>query len=187
MYIDWKKSAFIFNGEKLNYYEDRSWQAGSNTTVAAYSRRGLAVSGNSSSSVTRHEERVSFIPPHSRMHFRSSHKILSDDERYIHSKGDGDSYPIITDIAPEQSDYFRNFLTYGVTEDGTNSAYIDDEFYICRILSVKYRDFKRIYKEGDRTINYFPYKAGNTFYIDGLSRYNLFYKTRKDEEIVDER
>jgi len=186
IYIDWKKSSFIFNNEKLNYYEERSRQVTSGTSVAYYSSRSLGVAGHTNISVKTKEERVSFIPPGAHMFYRSSYRILENKDRYIHPKEAGKTYPIITDIDPEYADYFRNFITYSLSENGNNPAYIDDQFFISRVLSIKERDFRKTKKDSDKWVRYYPYKAGNTFYIRGLDRYKLFNRAYSNSGIMKE-
>mgnify|MGYP001476241306 CR=1 FL=1 len=81
IYIDWKNSSFIYNGEKKNYYIDES-----HTDMASYYKGvyyngprlelGYAVSSGvmTAASSTVKAERITFIPPKS--HFSKSSFLL---------------------------------------------------------------------------------------------------------------
>lgn len=147
VYIDWKKSSFIRNGYKMDYWSDI---ATTNTSGASYSfYRNVWFSESTSN--TFKPERVLFLAP----------KSFITVERFTIC---GRSTPLPTgsatatipvpehprkavkvkslEYAPSGSPLtFRNFLTYSLTEQLSSENYVDNSFYVSEVIEMKRMDF----------------------------------------------
>lgn len=177
LYIDWKKSSYITNTNKFNYWVDeeitRSMAVyGSYYYIGPSIMPGSAVSASSSASAgvssTKKIERITFVPPKSN-YYRSQFYILPIE--YFKFDGIIESRVVPRNDKPNRKTkvlyksylkdnsplIFRNFLTFSLTEDFKNEFYIDNEFYICKIQEMDKRHFE--YYKRDKSI-----KFGN-FYV----------------------
>jgi len=142
VYIDWKKSSFIQNGRKMDYWSDQSVN---NTTSYDYSfYRNLWLS--QSSSITSKPERVMFLAPKS--YIKAERFFLCSGPISIANNVSSAviGVPGIPNksINVRQREFdqsgsplvFRNFLTYSLTEQLTTESYIDNSFYVSKVLEI---------------------------------------------------
>lgn len=180
IYIDWRKSSYIDNDIKLNYWEDVER---TNSIYASYyfnsSLYRTRSSLSTSSSTMVKEERITFIPPKSK-YTRSqfyilprSFTVLNKNSPYTETALREGSKRTTKVYYKEynKSDtprVFRNFLSFSLTEKFTNEFYVDNEFYISKILEMEQRNF---YGNGSRYVRpddgeQLPYKDNRYFFID---------------------
>lgn len=112
LFIDWKNSALIINSNKFAYWQDKEIKQGSSTRVAYH-----GISTGSESSTTVKDERVSSIPPHSKI------KKIAPDRLRSNPRPKIDGFEM----------NFRNFLAVSTYEDVKADAYIDNEFKVVNI------------------------------------------------------
>lgn len=180
LYIDWRKSSYIDNAVKLNYWEDVER---TNAIYASYSYAGspyTAGSIGSSSTAMIKEERITFIPPKAK-YTRSQFYIIPKSFTVLDKKGPYKDVLLKEDSQKTTKVYykefskdetpraFRNFLTFSLTEDFTQEFYVDNEFYISKILEMERRNFygnRARYtrpKEGSEVL---PFKDDRYFYVN---------------------
>jgi hypothetical protein len=127
LYIDWKKSAFIMNGQKLDYWYDseiRNTVGIQNWVLSSYPNW-------ISSTVVRKPERVTFLPPGSQNYY-AFYMIIANDETLEEIK-----QIALYDKKLAYNEFnspikFSNFLTYSENEQFTNENYINNSFYISK-------------------------------------------------------
>jgi hypothetical protein len=177
MYIDWKKSSYIDNSVKLNYWIDEEKKKsleyyGSYYYDGPLLKPGFAISntGGASVSSTVKVERITFIPPKSN-YYRSQFYILPIDFFKLDTKTEfkevsrNDKPKKKTKIYKESYTnessplVFRNFLTFSFTENFEDEFYVDNEFYISDIREMDIRHFE-YYKRDE------SYKMGKVFLKD---------------------
>lgn len=159
LYIDWKKSSYVDNSVKLDYWVDEEISKvissyGSYFYADPLLMPGYIVSstGGASVSSTFKEERITFIPPSSN-YYRSQFYILPINFFKLDTKTDFVEVPrndkpkkktklYKATFSKENSPLvFRNFLTFSLSEDFTSEFYVDNEFYIEEILEMDRRHF----------------------------------------------
>jgi|GEM_PF-413096 len=178
IYIDWKKTSYIDNGVKLNYWRD---EAITNTSFHSYiySGPGLNPYLNSKSNTISDingfavsnsfkPERVTFIPPKS-SYFRSSFYIYpkeyfnlkTNSEFELRERNDDNSKKTkvyFMRFTKENSPIlFRNFYTFSLSEKFDTEFFVDNEFWLSEILEMDKRHFE--YPVIDQNI------PGGNFYI----------------------
>jgi hypothetical protein len=205
IYIDWKKSSFIDNSNKLNYWvdEERSNSIkyfGSYFYDGPLLKTGYSISesiGISSASKIK-IERITFIPPKSN-YYRSQFYLLP-----VHSYKFGLNTPDSTvqrndkpkketiiyskDFQKKNSPLtFRNFLTFSLSEEFKNEFFIDNNFYLSNMKEMDYRHFKYLKRdeknmwvknENGYYIYERPFKKSTSFYLYVPN--NATIKYRKD-------
>ena len=184
IYIDWKKSSYIDNSNKLNYWVDEEISKsagyyGGYFYSGPLVKPGFSISeGIGVTNVTKVKtERITFIPPKAN-YYRSQFHLLPipyyqfdlnseytdtnmpynprKKTRVYHKRFTKENSPLV----------FRNFLAFSLTEDFENEFYIDNEFYLSKMLEMDYEHFK--YQEKDERGNYRdikPYKKQTSFYL----------------------
>jgi hypothetical protein len=190
LYIDWKKSSYIDNSVKLNYWVEEE----KIKTTDAYGSYyydgpilmpGFAVAstvGISSSSRVK-VERITFIPPKSN-YYRSQfyifpnlalelstqapYKVVSRNDKPKKKTKIYEEYYSI-DNTPLT---FRNFLTFSISEDFKNEFYIDNGFYISGVMEMDERNFQYIEKGSLVMVSKF---------VNGSSFYNFVPKENSVE------
>ena len=115
VFIDWKNSALIINDNKFLYWSDVERKTGTSTKTSSY---GIAYGSESSLSVR--DERVTSIPPHTKIT-----KTASKLRQNIKPKIEGYSLT------------FRNYLAFSTNEDVKNDRYIDNGFHVTIAEKVK--------------------------------------------------
>jgi len=184
LYIDWKKSSYIDNSVKLNY-----WVDGEITKTKEYygSYYYYGQIAGTASSTTMSVERITFIPPKSK-YPRSQFYILPNN--YVKMNPDADFKQVPLNNKPPKTTkvyerfyekyysplVFRNFLTFSYSEDFKNEFYVDNEFYISKINEMDSKHFY-YYKSVDKVDSRFlvrdlkdssfkftPFRKGSSFY-----------------------
>jgi len=175
IYIDWKKSSYIDNSVKLNYWIDEekiktSEYYGSYFYKGPLLKPGYAISMTSGASVssTVKIERITFIPPASN-YYRSQFYILPINAFKFKAKVPSKEVPKNDNPKKKTKIYeklfskenspliFRNFLTFSFNESFENEFYVDNEFYIYDIKEMDKKQFEHL--EIDRT------KKGGRFFV----------------------
>jgi hypothetical protein len=166
MYIDWKRSVFIYNDWKNNYWVEK-------TTTETY----LVPSGigrnitysNKMSTVTA--ERVTFVPSHTYISVPMTYVIFNNlSQVNTTSTGDNKAAIVVTDnlkmdktatkvkipsttgkgtVAAWEKTYtssttparFRNFLTYSFNENFSTEKFIENEFIISKHTQMSTKNF----------------------------------------------
>lgn len=186
IYIDWRNSAFIVNGERLNYWNDVSETEVVSTYSSVYYSGVLDLpvllqegTTNSTSRTTK-AERLSFIPPQS--HLYKSQFFLFPSDCYdfpdsikrekVVSKNDVKRWVKLKQesfTAANTPLHFRNYLAITMSENPTALSYVDNDFYVSKIMEMKYRDFRGKKNgtdiEGNVLYEKSFYEKRNYFYI----------------------
>jgi hypothetical protein len=195
IYLDWKKSAYINNSVKLNYWNDESQ---TNTiSYGNFSYNGPSVkpgqiagnNNNLSTTNTIKLERITFIPPKSNF-FKSQFKILpfpikldintaySEENLYNDNKIKTKVFTI--NYTKENTPLaFRNYLTFSYSEDFKAEFYVDNEFYIESIKEMNTLHFEKttIDKNMNESKSY-PYKKLNSFYLNIPNEATVDYRKK---------
>jgi len=160
IYIDWKKSSYIDNSVKLNYWIDEE----KSNIISSYGsyfysgpllKPGYSVSSSSGVSVSSNVkiERITFIPPVSN-YYRSQFYILPISFFKLDTKSNFEEVKRTDNPKKNTKIYkatftksnsplvFRNFLTLSTSESFENEFYIDNEFYIKEVLEMDKRHFE---------------------------------------------
>lgn len=185
LYIDWKKSSYVQNGIKLNYWEDETVTKGIEKTVGRVAYYNFYVKTSINHSVTSKPEKVTFIPPNSNYIKRTFHilpirelevknyssiEVPKINYKYKKNKAFEKKFTKV-----ESPVIFRNFITMSYDENFTDEFYVDNEFYISKVMKLRKRQFedylyiesKRFYEKDEygRAIKYSPYKSNKSFYL----------------------
>lgn len=185
IYIDWKKSAMIYNGRQNPYYTNKttsnyySYGVGygfdwasifCNNVVSA----SIGVSAVHATETIVKQERLTFIPPHSYVS-NAFYNILAQLTSFTIDKHKNKAVEIhnkeVYEAEPHNSFVFRNFLTYSNTEDFASESYIDNEFSISRIITMHDDDFGRKNIEGKYSN---VWAKPTRFYISDIKREDVF-------------
>ena len=179
IYINWKRSAFIENSSKLNYWVDE--ETISSTYYGGYLYQGplLRPSGviSRESSVKTKPERTTFIPPKSN-YYRSQFYLmplenyrLDKNSEVLETTRTGKPKRLtkvyFENFTRQNSPHvFRNFLTFSLSEDFKDEFNIDNEFYLSKTLEMDYRHFKFEYLDESGHRQYLkPFKKPTSFYL----------------------
>ncbi|MBP6512387.1 MAG: hypothetical protein KA347_06940 [Bacteroidia bacterium] len=211
LYIDWKKSSYIDNSVKLNYWSDEIKSKSSSAFGSYYYRGplvrpGFALSETSgiTSAIISKEERISFIPPKAQ-DFRAQfyilpvkHYALGVGVDYMDVARNDDTLLVTRvykkDFTKEKSPIlFRNFLTYSYTEDFKVEYYIDNEFFVNRIVEMDKNHFQYVLQKNSKKEFFnlaekngfdlvcFPYKMATSFYINIPMDYSIEQMTKSNK------
>jgi hypothetical protein len=136
IFIDWKNSAFIKNGEKFDYYIDRTV---TNSKESGYYAYGVATKKGQNVSIR--DERVTSVPPKTKITV-NKYKImdLPDIPGNLLNK----TYNNITSILT-----FRNYMAYSLSESLENTTYIDNAFYLTKAFKIPSGKAKQYRNMGD--------------------------------------
>ena len=147
VYIDWKKSSFIQNGQKFDYWSDIAITNSSGYNYNFYRNLWLY----EGSSVTVKPERVTFLAPKS---FIMADRFIICPVSAVASNIGGAAVIDVPGIPGKsinvkEKEYdqsgsplaFRNFLTYSFTEQLTGEKYINNSFYVSKVIEMKRMDF----------------------------------------------
>ena len=191
LYVDWKKSSYIDNSNKLDYWVDEEISSSGSIYGSYYYdgpllRPGYAVSATAAAGLTATTkiERITFIPPKS-FYYRSQFYILPVSFYRLDINADMTTVPrndkpkkntkiYMKEYTKDNSPLiFRNFLAFSFSENFENEFYVDSEFYISNIQEMDKRHFE-FYKmqgnfiEKDEDGNYVynrPYQKETSFYL----------------------
>ena len=153
IYIDWKKSSYIKNGTKIDYWVDEEI-FNSTTYVSSLSGRsaiwsglGVSISAAETSAKRSKPERLTFIAPKS-LYSKSSFKLYDEKELVLSSRSPIDLMQSVYDKKKSVKTYiatfhkensplvFRNFLSVSTSEKFETEAYIDNEFYVSKVTEL---------------------------------------------------
>lgn len=159
LYIDWKKSSYVDNSVKLNYWSDEEFTASLGATSSYFYNGpilppGLAVGSSLSASVSARKkpERITFIPPESQYSRAQFHiSPLKSFQMNVNTA----SYEMPRNDKPRKKTtvystsfnkntsplHFRNYLTFSLTENFDDEFYIDNGFYVVGLSEMDTRHF----------------------------------------------
>jgi len=192
IYIDWKNSSFVYNDDKLNYWNDEAYYytAGIYKSLSYHGNLiipdfSLSKGVNVSTTLKVKPERITFIPPKSNYYNSSFHllPVIYDFTYYV--MGNYKDSVVRRSDKPEKKIHlhverflkngspirFRNFLAISLNENFQHVFYVDNEFYVSAITKMDYRHFRG--KEVSRVGNYdgyhiiyeYPFKKITSFYV----------------------
>ncbi len=166
MYIDWKRSVFVYNDWKNNFWVEKSTTE--TYLVPTGTGKNITYERKSSTVVA---ERYTFIPPHTYVSVPMTYVIMSSATQVnTESTGDNKMTMTITDdlkkdktaqkekiasttgkgtvnvytkaFTKETSPCrFRNFLTYSFNENFSTEKHIENEFYVSKHTQMKSKNF----------------------------------------------
>lgn len=187
LYVNWKRSSFIINSKKLDYWQEeyitervtKGKQSGSSVAVSSPIGYLMGLSGSSSTYVTNEStiipERVTFIAPQSFI-YKSKFNLIPIEKVNIKKRWETGTIPRLNK-KPVKGQYvtfdknntpinFRNFFTISTSEDFSTESYISHEFYVTRITKLKsIHTYKTNYDHDKKTwfrVYYF-YNPSNFF------------------------
>ncbi len=181
LYIDWRKSSYIDNDVKLNYWEDierTNSLYNSYYFDSSFYRTRASVGATSSTKVK--EERITFIPPKAK-YTRAQFYIIPysfielDKNGLFTEERLRENTKKTTKVFYKEYDInntpriFRNFLTFSTTESFDNEFYVDSEFYISKILEMEQSNFygnRARYTRPEDGTEILPYMDNRYFYIN---------------------
>ena len=164
IYVDWKKSSFIANDYKYNYWNDEEFSEESSVAVnRSYLSNDYKllsqdpqitknIGSQVSSSSRIKPERVTFLPPKS---YCNKHKfplysyidIFTENSKLAEKDTTVSGKKIYYEAVNYQKQTsplsFRNYITISISEDFKTESAFDHSFYISKymILSQKYLDY----------------------------------------------
>jgi len=159
IFIDWKNSSFIYNGNKTNYWRDEinsksvSSYVGSTNILFLDNDISSTSSGvvYSNSNIVK-PERITFIPPQSNFQFSSfllfsnAYNLGEHDKSSIVSRNDNPKKTTVVyykDFTNENSPLkFRNFLSISFSENSQDYFYVDNFFYLSSVNEMDIRHFR---------------------------------------------
>lgn len=200
IYIDWKKSSFIYNTYKMNYWVDEEKGAASAQYYSHYYngdrlKEGHAISAGVSKTKSRsvRTERRTFIPPAS-TYRHSKFNLLPSSEYELDVNT---SYVLVDrNNNPKRktrlytADYnettspvvFRNYLTFSLKEDFDDDFIQDHKFYLSKVLEMDYRHFMfRVKNENGDFIKKRPFRKETSFYLYVADDKTVEYKEAQKE------
>lgn len=184
IFLDWKNSSFVYNGDKKNYWIDET-----HTDLASY-YEGIFYDGPlidpgytviegiqvSSSSAVK-SERITFIPPRSNF-ARSSFYLLPicyyESDKFISTVVPRNDNPKKqTTVLSENFSIhdsplqFRNYLAFSLSENSQQFFYIDNEFYLSSVKEMDYRHYRKQIGKDKNNLRIYesPFKKQTSFYI----------------------
>lgn len=164
LFVDWKKSAVIYeDGSSFSLWDD---QANVNTATVggAVTIGNITVGGSQTTGKIAHPEQIGFIPPHSNISYQPifirstllqsfNNNTSSPKVPLRQQENDNSARSNIYHFDSENSPFsFRCFLTLSTTEDFSSSISIDNPFWVTSIV------------ESKQDPSSFP-KADNSFYV----------------------
>ena len=182
IYIDWKKSSLVSNGQKIAYWQDEvrtsSFINGRLYSTAISENSWTGIFNGFYSSQRIKPERITFLTPHSAI-TRLQNRLFDYSSWQISKPYLKTTLTKVNNLGTMPADYntyettrtpllFRNFLTISTTENFTSESYIDNGFYIANVYRVKTSDFLEIpyyNKETKRTENILTFWNAKWFYI----------------------
>lgn len=192
IYIDWKKSSYIDNNMKVDYYSDDVTKTFSSSTVSnVYFPRAnwlgifgpTITSGTVGSEVTTKQERITFVPPNSYI-IKSSFKLFANSffkakkSDYSEISTDRHQSKLITAYV-ENADkntsnlMFRNFITYSTKENFESESYVNNEFYVSKVVTAKEKYVLGGYDYTTKT-DTILFEDAKRFYLRNISKSELF-------------
>lgn len=201
IYIDWKNSSFVYNGSKLNYWEDE-FQTTSKSTSYGYLYSGPLLKpgylfsnvNQFTTSQTIKPERLTFIPPNS-TYYRSQFYLLPiqyfnfDEDNLTEKVVQRNDLPNKNTVMYEESFsvnesplIFRNFLAFTTSESSNNFFYSDNEFFLSQATEMKYSHFKgKSFTTENNHIGFeYPFRKGSSFFLKINRSESISFRRRYD-------
>jgi hypothetical protein len=177
MYIDWKRSVFIYNDWKNDYWVEKSTTE--NYVVPTGTGKNIVYERKMSTVVA---ERYTFIPPHTYVSVPMTYVIMNNGLQVnTETTSNGKSKTLITQslkydkslkttipstlkegasvkayvktYSKENSNNrFRNFLTYAFDEKFTTEKFIENDFYVSKITEMTMKNFNGKYSNAKITV-----------------------------------
>lgn len=172
LYIDWKRSSFVSNIYKFNYWSDEVVTKGKSFTSSVSSSYGgifryngpliipyltlnntSTVSSSTFTSNAVKPERITFIPPKSVI-YKSTYFLTERDYaekigsiQSVERRADNPKRKKTTIYTRNFSEanspiVFRNFMTVSTSENFNNESYIDNGFFVHEIKLIDERHFE---------------------------------------------
>jgi hypothetical protein len=186
LYIDWTQSSYINNTEKRNYWVDEENSVSDGYSLYGYNGLGFRKSKTKIQTKSVKPEKVTFIPPKS--NFVKNQFVLmpinefrmnNAEKKKVQSKlrkGKTIDIKVVNYNKSNSPLIFRNFLTLSFSEDFQTKFYVDNEFYLTKVLELDTNHFTTYKKDPDRKNLYArdefgnriiisPYYGGDSFYI----------------------
>lgn len=171
IYVDWKKSAFIENSNKLNYWSDEEISKSKSNTNSYSSHLFLGNSPNSFTSSNTFTttnvykpERITSIPPNTK-YSNYKYNILPLKYYPIDKKTEAKIVQLNSSPKKETKVYekdfssetsplrFRNYLAISTSEDFKNEFFIDNNFYISSVKEMHKDHFSYYQKDENSNFN----------------------------------
>jgi hypothetical protein len=150
IYLDWKKSSFIKNNDKLNYWNDIVFTESigfANSSSTVYDNTLFSTAVGFSSSLTSKPEQITFIPPQSAI-YKVKFQLKDSPARKFSAK-----YKTIDTASTFQSGLmthikykaydetstplvFRNFMTFSTSDKFDKEFFVDNGFYLAKITEL---------------------------------------------------
>lgn len=145
LYIDWKKSSFVKNSDKLNYWSDEVITQSTGTRITGLSYWGnslLSLETGFSSSVK--PEQVTFVAPKSTiykiqfaLHEKTARKLHEDPKTITVARNDNPKQTTTVKFVEYNENTtplrFRNFMTLSTSDKFDKEFYVDNGFYLYKI------------------------------------------------------
>lgn len=179
IYIDWKKSAYVINGVKYNYWSDRTIVSSRSASVSLpiASTYGWYGSVGGSTTEMAAPERVTFLAPRSLVIYYSG-LLWTGTIKPLPASAASAAFTITNGkhIQARQLEYssttspirFRNFITFSVSENFADESYIDNGFYVSKIVEVKPKYLASSWHEtsdGRYMVHEAPFRMLTGFYL----------------------
>ncbi|HEY1047652.1 MAG TPA: hypothetical protein VGF79_14510 [Bacteroidia bacterium] len=206
MYIDWKRSVFVYNDWKNDYWVEKSTTE--SYVVPSGTGKNITYERKTSTVVA---ERYTFIPPHTYVSVPMTYVILNNSLEVQSSTsasgktkvlmtqslkydkslktsipsttGKGNVKAYVKSYSKETSDNrFRNFITYAFDEKFATEKYVENEFYVSKKTEMSMKNFNGKYKNAKITVKVGSLKAKGKVkvfdspYRNGTSFYNTILK-----------
>jgi len=194
IYVDWKKSSYVGNQVKLNYWSNEVitksvssseqktyyYKKANSDQIVSSSSKQVKLSGSTTS-----QERITFIPPKSIIFKNSFHiypVVRFDFGANPSFKEEKSNYKAgkMTKIYSKKFEksnspaFFRNFLTFSVSEKFESEFYVDNGFFISEVREMKLVQFQE-YRKHDNglfirddkgyAVKFSVYSNESSFYI----------------------
>ncbi|GHC48075.1 hypothetical protein [Ulvibacter litoralis] len=190
LYIDWRKSSYVDNSVKLNYWEDVETTNALFRSYYSTSFYGMRNSSGRSTATKSKQERITFIPPKA-IYSRAQYYLLPRTDLILDKTDSFKEVPLYDTSKKNTKVYtkaftkeespliFRNFLTFSLTEAFNSEFYVDNQFHISKILKMEDKHFYG--KDGKlvRTRNKnLPFQDDRYFFIN-LAHQKKTFKVRR--------
>jgi hypothetical protein len=188
IYIDWKKSSYVKNGNKLDYWVDEdlfnsiTYSASLSGRSAIWSNLDVTISVAETRGRSVRPERITFIAPNSKI--SKLFFVLLDEKEMVLSKkspvielesqiSKGKKFEARSVSFSKKSSplVFRNFLTFSTSEKFETESYIDNEFYVSQITEMPTKELLG-WREQMGWVDHptngstSPFKAPDRFYME---------------------
>lgn len=157
LYVDWKKSAVIFEGLRFPYWDDKSTL---NATIKGYDlawTNQVSTSDAEARGTLYRNEQISFIPPNSsvivepitvRKSFFQLPQPGKDQRVVLNETGmKGFKYSFPKETTPLQ---FRSYLTISYTEDFKHPIVLDNQFWVSEVIQTSLEPYSWPNKDSDQ-------------------------------------